>query len=166
MNKKKIYFIVAVCAINLGWNVLQAQEKLIVHPTGSDASVWEVAMTSIGKITLSDTRLTFKNAEGTTLKEFIYSDIHKLTFDLGGTDILNNKLSQELTLYPNPATDYIQIIGWDSTKPEERIAIYSTSGELYYQTDEWQGNPIKVSSLPQGSYVLKTKNQSFKFRKL
>lgn len=166
MSKKKICFIIAVCVISSGWNALHAQEKLIVHPTDGDASVWETALTNIGKMTFSDTGLTIQNTEGVPLKVFMYSGINKLTFGAGGSGIISNSFSPKLTLYPNPATEYIQLIGWDTTKSEEGIAIYSMNGEICYQADKWCGDPIKVSSLPQGTYILKVKNQSFKFRKL
>ena len=165
MNKK-ICFIIAVCATCGGWNTLYAQEKLIVHPTSSDAPVWETALTNIGKMTFSDTGLTIQNTKGTPLKSFIFAEINRLTFGTGGSGIINNSISPELALYPNPAIEYIQLTGWDTTKPEEKVSIYSTDGKLCFQTDNWSGTPIKVSSLPQGSYILKIKNQSFKFRKL
>lgn len=166
MGKKKICFIIAVCAIGSEWNALQAQEKLIVHPTDGNASVWETALTDIGKMTFSDAGLTIQNTEGAPIKVFIYSEINKLTFGTGGSGITDNSLYSKLTLYPNPATEYIQLYGWNTTQAEERVTIYSLNGEICYQTDKWCGTPIKVSSLPQGTYILKVKNQSFKFRKL
>lgn len=71
------------------------------------------------------------------------------TLDVTG---LEEQTSESLTVYPNPATDFIQI------ESAEAIGIYDLSGRLLM---EGSGN-MDVSSLPNGIYFIKAGSESKK----
>ena len=71
------------------------------------------------------------------------------TLDVTG---LEEQTSESLTVYPNPATDFIQI------ESAEAIGIYDLSGRLLM---EGSGN-MNVSSLPNGIYFIKAGSESKK----
>jgi len=71
------------------------------------------------------------------------------TLDVTG---LEEQTSESLTVYPNPATDFIQI------ESAEAIGIYDLSGRLLM---EGSGN-MDVSSLPNGMYFIKAESESKK----
>ena len=71
------------------------------------------------------------------------------TLDVTG---LEEQTSESLTVYPNPATDFIQI------ESAEAIGIYDLSGRLLM---EGSGN-MDVSSLPNGMYFIKAGSESKK----
>lgn len=68
------------------------------------------------------------------------------------------------SVYPNPATDYIIIC--TGTDKEEIVSIYSPAGMMYLQCLCRTGEPVDISSLPPGFYILCVNNQSLKFCKL
>ena len=71
------------------------------------------------------------------------------TLDVTG---LEEQTSESLTVYPNPATNFIQI------ESAEAIGIYDLSGRLLM---EGSGN-MDVSSLPNGMYFIKAGSESKK----
>lgn len=165
MSKRKLSFIAVVCVLAGGGNVLKAQDKIVVRSVDSETSAWEIPLSDIRKITFSDTELKFVKTDD-SYRMYVYPFINKITFDLSGSvDIKNDILLSGLSLYPNPATGYIRIIGWDNAE-KETISIYSMNGELADVIEDWCGAPINVTSLHQGFYILKINNKILKFRKL
>jgi hypothetical protein len=65
-------------------------------------------------------------------------------------------------LYPNPTADFIKIEGLDADDTEG--SIYNASGQFLYVVKLHED--IEVSFLPQGVFLLRTKNRVFKFIKL
>ena len=75
------------------------------------------------------------------------------------TGIGSNYSPRNFTLYPNPAMDKITIES--SGNKEQVVRFYNLSGELVMQSVLTKGpNVIDVSSLPAGSYLLKTDSES------
>ncbi len=73
-------------------------------------------------------------------------------------EIEKNSLSVlELDLYPNPTTDYLII----ETKEElESILIYNSNGQIAKRIEEFNGNQISVSDLPNGNYFMVAKAEN------
>ena len=46
-----------------------------------------------------------------------------------------------------------------------RIEVYALNGTQCLAVAQWSGQPVDVSALPKGIYVLKVGNASFKFKK-
>lgn len=68
------------------------------------------------------------------------------------------------SVYPNPTTDYITVN--TGLNNEQVLSVYSSTGVLYLEFPCWTGEPLNVSSLPAGLYVICVNGQSLKFCKL
>jgi hypothetical protein len=71
--------------------------------------------------------------------------------NLGTNDIVKTK---DITLYPNPATDFIHVDGTDNS----HFVIYNAAGQLV-KSGEMQKGEIAVHELVKGQYILKLKGQ-------
>ena len=60
----------------------------------------------------------------------------------------------ELSIYPNPATDYIQVVG-DELNGGARIVMYNVSGRMVMNQVLDRGGRIPVSHLSEGIYVIR-----------
>lgn len=70
-----------------------------------------------------------------------------------------------LTVYPNPASDYISIK--NSVEGLMNVRIYSLDGAVLLTAQIFSSSQqINVSSLSKGFYLLKVNNQALKFMKL
>lgn len=77
------------------------------------------------------------------------------------------KLKEKLSIYPNPAQDFIQLKG--NTSKDSKIKIYGLDGKLVKTTDVKSGK-IEVSELPPAAYFIevsdsKTTKETTKFIK-
>lgn len=61
------------------------------------------------------------------------------------------KIYTEVTLYPNPATDYVSILGWQHISS---IQVFDVSGKLVLiPSSNLSG--LDISGLPKGLYTIK-----------
>ena len=79
-------------------------------------------------------------------------------------ELATAEINRELVVYPNPATDFINI---KSMKIDiEKVFIHDLSGKMVYSGNERR---ISVSHLPSSTYVISIKTsdgvKSFKFIK-
>ena len=58
----------------------------------------------------------------------------------------------------------VSLDGW-TPGTVARATVYSVSGQAVYVDGAWDGSAIDVARLPQGIYILKVNNNSYKFRK-
>lgn len=66
----------------------------------------------------------------------------------------------DISIYPNPATDYIQING------SGVVSLYTTNGTTVYSNSNYQADTrIDLSQLPSGIYFVKINNQTQRFIK-
>lgn len=144
-----VSFLLLVCGIN------QAQTKLVVcyHDQSEETYL------------LSEDGRLFFEAGNLIIEKGTDSPIHIQTSSIG--KLLVSEVQEEvtslpdtedsrLTIYPNPAGDYISIQG-DSTETT-RLSIYSVAGQLIYDAAYSMGSPIDVSQLRQGVYLVRLGN--------
>ena len=64
-----------------------------------------------------------------------------------------NKLAQDVKIYPNPAEDFMTI---NSTAPIQKIEIYNATGNLVFESgvDSNLNSRINIRNLPAGSYII------------
>ncbi|MBI5325755.1 MAG: M20/M25/M40 family metallo-hydrolase [Ignavibacteriae bacterium] len=74
------------------------------------------------------------------------------------TDVSENYINGELSLYPNPASEYLVISGYDG----DLEIINALGNNLWHETIQSEKR-ISVSNLVNGIYFLKTKNSIQKF---
>lgn len=81
----------------------------------------------------------------------------------GGTDAVETENLSGVTLFPNPASDIIQISGLPSTKTD--IDIYDVTGRRVAHYVAMQKATLNVSGLPNGMYLIRTPNSESRFIK-
>ena len=98
--------------------------------------------------------------------KFDYAKVRKITFsgDFGSIEQVGTT-AEELVLYPNPASDFVNLKNWDNAHPA-KLMIFSIDGQCRMVIDEWNGEAVNVQSLAQGIYLLNVNNKTYKFRKL
>ena len=136
-----------------------AQSKVTL--TFQDASTQIIDVSASGKIYFSDNYMYID--DGTALPySFAVSNIRNMVFDelLGIQDIV----TESFKVYPNPVHNELYISGNDFRLHPYQL--FSTDGRLLLQGESREGNPINVSTLPTGLYILKINNSSFKISKL
>lgn len=139
-----------------------AQNNIILNlkdGTGKDFTIGAVK-----KITFTAGNMVVSKTDATS-DNFLLSDIQKITFGAfsGVNEITAGNTGLEL--FPNPATDFIQIKNTGDVENLD-VQIYSTDGILIAAFKLRPGTDlIPVSRLGKGIYLLKARNQILKFIK-
>lgn len=88
--------------------------------------------------------------------------IVKITDPVLGLEDIQNPANDELTVYPNPATDYLYI---ENNKDElETVELFDIAGRLVknFKSSDIKDNKIILPNLTSGNYILKVNNLSKK----
>ena len=90
--------------------------------------------------------------------------VRKISFENNNfTAIEDVTTPSTIRVYPNPTADMLII---DGVKAKQEIAIYSLNGAKVLSTQSQEGtNTLHVSDLPNGVYLLKLANETFKLIK-
>lgn len=90
--------------------------------------------------------------------EFTLSENNQVVvIDMKGTSI--SEAEYEWAIYPNPATDYIEILNINES---QYIQIYDLSGKIIYSDKINSSNSrVDISHIPSGVYIVKIVNSSF-----
>ena len=163
MNKK-LCLIALSCALASGWNTLSAQDVMVIHPKAGNTAPKEFVLNDLGKLTFSETGFFVFDKSGKQLGQDEFNKVSRINFKLTSVGIQTMDVPQCFP-YPSPASETISLAGWNSDEPAD-VAIYSMDGRLCLMQHDWNGEPIQVSSLTKGLYILKINNQTFKFSKL
>lgn len=157
---KKFRSIFACLVLLLLSGMLSARD-VTVTPMSPDEKAY--FMSNLSKIALAGNfyegqSLVFYDMEGEVISEKPINVPTKITFDgklgEGIDDVAIGNC--EISFFPNPASDYIHIIGLDSPTTAK---IFNLNGQLLLSTQEAD---INVIPLPAGSYVLQVGSQCFK----
>jgi len=82
--------------------------------------------------------------------------IDNMTFGLQPTALNNVNENSNLSIYPNPTYDYLNISGVESDNPTFKVAIYSVEGTMVKQITFTNGfTPIFVGDLSKGIYLVR-----------
>lgn len=143
---------------------LFAQTEVFIHYLNNTEETYSI--TENGKIYFSENNLLIKEDSGTAVSIDV-SSIRKLIFN-NLTDTATPGIFQNATdiyIYPNPATDYINIACTEHSEPIQ-VKIFSLSGMLVWQNLNCNPNEaIDISYLPAGLYLLNINNKTIKFSK-
>lgn len=160
MSKRKIYLLFLSVFFGAGAFGINTQTYLTI----TDISGMErlIDLSTLGKITFPETNVMLHFQNG-TLEPIGISTVSKMTFNQL-TGLVKQKKTEALSVYPNPASDYIILD--NASEGIKTISIYSISGTLVLKTQvRSSSGQIDISRLPKGFYLLKADNQAFKFSK-
>ncbi len=140
----------------LNWRT--ANEQDVSHfeiERSFDGRIFTVIATTLANNQAANNYSLTDDTRSLPASQKIYYRVKKIDRDskYGYTNTQLVKLSgnETIDLYPNPATDMVNIIGWNNVK---QMWLYDMSGRTL---DEWSPvQPwISVKNLPGGSYILK-----------
>lgn len=98
---------------------------------------------------------------GDIIIEYALSDIRKITCnEIEGT---NENKETALSVFPNPVHDIMMLRNLDGT---QTVRIYAIDGHLVKSTETDGSQPIDISSLSLGIYLVKIQSQTLKMIKL
>lgn len=137
-----------------------AQNSLFIRLSNGTQN--SIPLSSLNKITFSSGNMFLKLNDATT-NSFTISDIYKMTFGVaaGLSDIL---IESDLSVYPNPASEFIQFK--NIPDGETNISIYRLDGAVVIQKKlSSVVQPIDISGLSGGLYLIKVGSKTLKFTK-
>ncbi|MDR1544385.1 MAG: T9SS type A sorting domain-containing protein [Prevotellaceae bacterium] len=133
-----------------------------------DGNEMQISISQNGILSFDVENLLIK--ENSKVSELIViprAEIRKLTFSeyTGIEDALKNTFAeQKIKIYPNPATDELQIMNYE-LQNGEKVEIYDIAGKLRKFIVISNSSFVVVSDLSAGVYLLKINNQILKFIK-
>lgn len=137
-------------------------DEAIVYSIVSNSNVNELQAAISNKV-LTLTRLSREESTANLVIRAT-SDNQYVDFEIDVTinfvpDGIKENDAASISVYPNPAHDYIRI-DTQSIAPVQRVDIYNSTGQMVLSTTETE---ISVSTLPQGVYFISvfTENQKF-----
>lgn len=144
-----------------GFNTIEVVDDFTVSYNGSNYDSPDVGLYIEGKkfglwLVEDDIYLTLTfNSWGTgetgTAGSFSYT---RSTSPLSVEDV---KSQSSLNIYPNPATDYIQISGIPS---EKEYKVYSLSGKVVAQGNISDMGQVNIKALPKGTYLMSIEGEN------
>lgn len=149
----------------LGINILPVKSQTVFL----DIRKWsgdnqKIELKALNKITFSSNDLVLNYFSGTN-ENIATSLIQNIVFSkaTGFKDVNADKST--VLVYPNPSNDFITIK--NTPEIEVNITIYSISGIQIMSLQSYSVNePINISHLNKGIYILKVNNKTLKFTKL
>lgn len=86
-------------------------------------------------------------------EEYIFRMISRIRLEKPSS-ISNTNLNKEIEVFPNPASDFVQVVGED----DGRYSVYSINGSKILSGILEVDEKINISSLPSGNYILRLEN--------
>lgn len=134
----------------------QAVNITVVRLTGKAEEVDKVDVVKF----LPSNTIKLKLTNGKTKQ---LDQVRTITFDDIDTAVENVMSQSSISVYPNPTADMLIVEGVNA---KEEIGIYSLNGTKVLSVLSQEGtNTINVSGLPDGVYLLKSANETFKLIK-
>ena len=151
---KRLLMILFLCGLYLH---IQAVTITVIRLTGDAKEVQQV--NAIQFLPGQTILCQLSNGKSTELK-----GVRKISFENNEfTAIEDVTTPSTIRVYPNPTADMLII---DGVTAQQEIAIYSLNGSKVLSTQSQEGtNTIQVSELPNGVYLLRLSNETFKLIK-
>ena len=152
MKRLFILFILSGLFMNM-----QAVNITVIRMSGEAKEVQQVS--AIQFLPGQTIQFTLTSGESTEM-----TGVRKISFENNDfTAIEDVSTPSTIRVYPNPTADMLII---DGVTAKQEIAIYSLNGAKVLSTQSQEGtNTIQVSELPNGVYLLKLANETFKLIK-
>ena len=136
---------------------MQAVNITVIRLTGEAKELQQVS--AIQFLPGQTLKCKLSNGESTEL-----TGVRKISFENNNFTAVEDVVSpSSVRVYPNPAADMLIIDGVDA---KQEIAIYSINGTKVFSAPSKEGvNTIHVAELPNGVYLLRLADETFKLIK-
>ena len=151
---KRLFVVLFLCGLFLN---MQAVNITVVRVTNEIKEVETV--TSMRFLPGQTILFTLTSGESTEM-----TGVRKISFENNDFTAVEDVLTPSaIRVYPNPTADMLII---DGVTAKQEIAIYSLNGAKVLSSQSQEGtNTLHVSDLPNGVYLLKLANETFKLIK-
>ena len=163
MKRKLLLLLSIVLPLFATFSVYAQQTDITVH-FRSNVNSAPQTLQNVDKFYFEDGNIIFKMLDETTVV-FAYADIKKMTLNYNQPDLTDVEGTSVVDgVYPNPVSDvlYFNFAG----NQEMSIQIFSATGQLVKSEILQSDEPIDVSALQEGLYIIKINDKTFKFSKL
>lgn len=138
-----------------------AQTQILEIHRWNQSSV-QVILEDLQKITFSGNNLVLNMKSG-DLNPIPTSDVRNLMFGIVTGIQSKADKSSSISVFPNPAVNYIRINGVGAKAIP--VSVYSLSGQIVLQQIYQEGGEIVIANLHPGIYILRANDRVFKFIK-
>lgn len=107
---------------------------------------------------ITEISFTYDDAGNRTAREIVYYQGGRKSTSIVKVEEQEIEIGKELKVYPNPASSSLFVALNDEALKEDRriIYLYDNTGKLHVEQHALQDiNQVNVSTLPNGSYILK-----------
>lgn len=164
--KRKLHLIATACLLACGLGTASAQSTRIqLQVVGADESeIWTDELSNVKWVTFPQRSLTLLGQDMTSvLYRTDLPNVKRLVF-YNPTAGIGDVTAEETDLRLVVNGNLVSLDGW-TPGTVARATVYSVSGQAVYVDGAWDGSAIDVARLPQGIYILKVNNNSYKLRK-
>lgn len=142
------------CAIAKEQSNTSNQELVLLYPSGKEV---KTDLATIGKLVFTPDSVFLVSYEDERLGQEARGKIQHIRFADKTHSALTTTTNNDLSVYPNPADNTINIIG---IKQNTTVRIYSTNGALQIMEKiSPTNNTLSVASLSKGIYLLQINTQ-------
>lgn len=131
-------------------------ESIVISENATELG--KVDLSEINRISFTEEALSVDKKDGTNER---YSYKATVSFIDNSTDGIGKAEAVANNVRVHARENLIYIEGAE----QGRIEVYALNGTQCLAVAQWNGQPVDVSALPKGIYVLKVGNASFKFKK-
>ena len=151
---KRVLILLFHCGLFLN---MQAVNITVIRLTGDAKEVQQV--NAIQFLPGQTIKCQLSNGESTEV-----TGVRKISFENNNFTAVEDVVTPStIRVYPNPTADMLII---DGVTAKQEIAIYSLNGAKVLSSQSQEGtNTLHVSDLPNGVYLLKLANETFKLIK-
>lgn len=158
---KKYIYLIAFLILVSGASCLQAQSSLIVNL--NDGSSSSNLLSSLNKVTFLAGNMTVSKKDASA-NSYAISTIRNMNFGVYSGVFELSENQSTLSVYPVPACNFINIK--NAPEGQLRVVIFSLEGTILkncVMSDSSQ--PVDISSLNRGLYLLRVNDKTIKFTK-
>lgn len=156
----KRYLFSALLLLSIPFIAFSEQGLKVVNNSGGISTF---SFSNLSKLTFVNETMSVLNQSGGLLNSYSLTNVRLLSFgDVMASGLTEQVSKPEISVYPNPAANVINIRGVESGT----VTIYSIVGAKVMETVLADGaNKIDVSALNPGVYVIFINGKSVKFAK-
>ncbi len=136
----------------------KADNAMTISLYDGNSAIWTVP--AVRTLTFGSGQMLVNLADGTQQTVDV-ATVRKITFNTDGGDGVHTIVAgKTVTVYPNPATDYLHI---NNADPSEKVTVVGLDGRVWLTGAASES--LFVGDLPAGFYIAKVGNTTVKFRK-
>lgn len=163
MKPTKILALLAFSALSIPLSAQDSKQLSVVANNADGVEIGKSTVTLESRLRFSDTGVEVYSGEMLT-DVFHYADMANLKFSYQkGSGIAAIPESAGLRLRSNPVGDLLEPLGLSAESAN--LSVTDLGGKVYCSAPQWRGEPIDVSYLTPGLYLVTINKTTLKFIK-